>query len=85
MNITVIVETTASVLLKIVIVRIVSTMKLSNNFSLAEQFGLESYDISKGLGYPETIEKSAEQLKKVYEAMGNFKRAYEFFDIQLKL
>lgn len=55
------------------------------HYSIALKNAKRAYKISKELKYPENIEHSAHQLKDIYLGLKNYKKAFEFYNIEIKM
>jgi serine phosphatase RsbU (regulator of sigma subunit) len=55
------------------------------NMLLAKKFAQRSYDLSKELGYPVNIMRSAALLHAIYEKSGDYKNAYQYFTEEITM
>ena len=53
--------------------------KKIKNYSMAEKYYLNAYNLSKELGTPEIISKASEKLSEINSISGNYKQAYDYF------
>lgn len=56
-----------------------------NNLSESIKFYKKAYELSLELGFPENIKNVTSALKGIYLAKGDFKNAYEMFELNIKM
>jgi len=56
-----------------------------NQTQEALQYGLKSFEIAKGLGYPENIKVAANTLKNIYQKLNNHAKAYEMLTLYISM
>ncbi len=58
---------------------------IKQSYSKALEYSTKSMLLSKDLGFPETIKNSAAQLHLIYSAIGNYKLAYENYQLYITM